>query len=288
MSVKSNLARDISFLFMRSEVNRWLNSDFSSIDIKLERYKLLEKNRGKSYLHVLKNAYKTIVQHYPNEYVLKNEFLNQKIKQLLGTGKSVVFNEFRIGKAIADLVLFNGDSKVFEIKTILDKEYRLDKQLAEYKKLFNFVFIIVPLELFDKYVAYDNEVGVITYDQNSNSFAIKREAHRNRFMDVDVLMEVLHTKEYLKIVADNLELPENMNAFNQFEIAKRIISTIPADRLNRLFIETMKARNVNNQFFNKVNSEFNQICLSMNLKKAERDCMITNLKAHYMMKGTIM
>lgn len=278
MSLNTNLLKDFSALFMRSEVNRWLNNDFTSIDIKLDRYKLFEKNRGKTYLQVLKSAYKTIVQRYPNEYVLKNEFLNQRIKQLLGTGNSVVFNEFRIGKAIADLVLFNGDSKAFEIKTILDKEYRLDNQITAYKKIFNFVYIIVPLELCYKYEEYDNKVGVITYNHKSNSFELRREAHRNSCVDVSVLMEVLHSKEYLKIVADNFELPPTMNAFNQFEIAKKLIATIPADRLNTIFVETMKARNVNNQFFNKVNSELNQVCLSMNLKKAERDNMISRLR----------
>lgn len=52
--------------------------------------------------------------------------------------------------------MFNGKSKVFEIKTILDKEYRLSNQLQEYKKLFNEVYIIVPRELLSKYFEFDN------------------------------------------------------------------------------------------------------------------------------------
>ncbi len=268
----------MSSLFMRSEVNRWLKSDFESIDIKLKRYNLLEKNKGKTYLQVLRNTYKTIAQHYPNEYVVKNEFLGQRIKELLGTNKSVVFNEFRVGKAIADLVLFNGDSKVFEIKTILDQEYRLDSQLAEYKKIFNYVYIIVPIEQLERYDTYDIDVGIITYNQTHNEFEVQREAGRNLNMDVDIVMEVLHSKEYLEIIANNFELPNDINAFNQFEVSKKIISTLSADLLNEIFVETMKKRNVNNLFFNKINSEFNQVCLSMNLKKEERDNMISNLR----------
>lgn len=97
-------------------------------------------------------------------------------------------------------------------------------------------------------------------------------------MDVDVLMEVLHSKEYLEIIADNFEVPDEINSFNQFEISKKLISTLPIDRLNKIFVETMKKRDINNLFFNKINSEFNQICLSMNLKKEERDNMISNLR----------
>ncbi len=278
MSISTNQLRDMSSLFMRSEVNRWLKSDFESIDIKLKRYNLLEKNKGKTYLQVLRKTYKTIAQHYPNEYVVKNEFLGQRIKELLGTNRSVVFNEFRVGKAIADLVLFNGDSKVFEIKTILDQEYRLDSQLAEYKKIFNYVYIIVPIEQLERYDTYDIDIGIITYNQTLNEFEVQREADRNLNMDVDVVMEVLHSKEYLEIIANNFELPDDINAFNQFEVSKKLISTLSAERLNEVFVETMKKRNINNLFFNKINSEFNQVCLSMNLKKEERDNMISNLR----------
>ena len=121
MTFTSNQLRDFSTLFSRSEVNRWLKGDFNSIDIKLERYNLIEKNKGNSYLKFLRNTYHILEKNYPNEYVLKNEFLNKWLKKELGTNNSAIFNEFRIGKAIADLAMFNGISKVFEIKTILDK-----------------------------------------------------------------------------------------------------------------------------------------------------------------------
>lgn len=278
MSTTINKFRDMSSLFMRGEVNQWLNSDFESIEIKLERYGLLELNRGKSYLHVLRNTYRMLAKHYPNEYILKNEFLNQNIKELTGTGESVVFNEFRLGKSIADLVLFNGDSKVFEIKTILDSEYRLSSQILEYKKIFNFVYIIIPVEHLDKYITYDDTVGIISYDAKSASFVKERKASRNKTIDLHVLMQVLHTKEYLDIVSCYFEKLPEMNVFTQFDICKKLIDQIPYEEINSLFIDNMKKRNINNQFFNKINREFNQICLSLNLKKEERDRMINNLK----------
>ena len=99
-------------------------------------------------------------------------------------------------------------------------------------------------------------------------------------IDSNTLMEVLHTKEYLKISKKYFgNLPE-MNSFNQFDICKELISKIPKDDLNKLFLSTIKKRNINNQFFNKVNNEFNQICLSLNLKKEERDNLIYNLKTN--------
>ena len=199
MKYTSNQLRDFSTLFLRSEVNRWMNGDFNSIDIKLKRYDLVELNKGKSYLNFLRNTYQVLEKNYPNEYILKNEFLNKWLRNELGDNNSVIFNEFRIGKAIADLAMFNGISKVFEIKTILDKEYRLSNQLEEYKKIFNEVYIIVPSVLLTKYLNYDESVGVITYDSTSKKFELIRKAESIFNIDSNTLMEVLHTKEYLKI-----------------------------------------------------------------------------------------
>ena len=280
MNFTSNQLRDFSTLFSRSEVNRWLKGDFNSIDIKLERYNLIEKNKGNSYLKFLRNTYHILEKNYPNEYVLKNEFLNKWLKKELGTNNSAIFNEFRIGKAIADLAMFNGISKVFEIKTILDKEYRLSNQIQEYRKIFNEVYIIVPDVLLTKYSNYDESIGIITFDSNSKNFKIVQRAKRNKELNPETLMEVLHTIEYLEITEEYYEQLPQMNSFNQFEICKGLISKIPQKELNDLFLSKMKKRKINNHFFNKVNNEFNQICLSLNLKKEERDNLINSLKTN--------
>lgn len=278
MTYTSNQLRDFSSLFSRSEVNRWLKGDFESINIKLERYNLTEENEGNSYLKFLRNTYSILENNYPNEYILKNEFLNKWLKREIGTDNSIIFNEFRIGKAIADLAMFNGISKAFEIKTILDKEVRLSNQLQEYKKIFNEVYIIVPDVHVAKYSRFDNAVGIISFKSSLGKFELIKKAENNIEIETNTLMETLHTKEYLEISKTYFgELPK-MNAFNQFATCKELISKIPQTDLNKLFITAMKKRNINNQFFNKVNTEFNQICLSLNLKKQERDNLIKSLK----------
>jgi len=278
MTLSANQLRDFSTLFSRSEVNRWLKGDFDSINVKIERYNLFEQYKGDSYLNFLRKIYLILKKNYPIEYVLKNEFLNNWLKKELGTDNSVIFNEFRIGKCIADLAMFNGVSKVFEIKTVFDKEYRLPNQLQEYKKIFNEVYIIVPNILLSKYSSYDSSVGIISFDSNSKKFELVQKAQRVYKVDSSTLMEVLHTKEYLEISKAYFgQLPE-MNSFNQFDICRELISKIPQEDLNNLFLTTMKKRNINNQFFNKVNNEFNQICLSLNLKKQERMNLINVLK----------
>ncbi|OLF34463.1 hypothetical protein BTW00_13425 [Psychrobacter sp. C 20.9] len=280
MSTDINQLRDLSTLFTRSEILRLLKNDFGSVDKKLIRYDLIDKRRGSTYLKIFKEEYRKLQKNYQNEYVVKNEFLNQKLIKEIGNRRSVIFNEMRLGSATADLAIFNGVSKVFEIKTILDKEYRLSKQLEVYKKIFNEVYVIVPQENVLQYMKYDSNVAIISYDSEITEFRVEREAIKNIDIDIDVLMNVLHSKEYLNITYDYYdELPE-INAFNQFEVCKSLISKIPYEKLNYSFIEAMKNRKVYNSFFNKVNNEFNQVCLSLNLKEEQRKDLINKLKTH--------
>lgn len=276
-SYQANQLRDYSSLFLRSEVNRWLNGDFSSLKSKVREYdsKLLTKEIN--YTKYLKHVYKVLEKNYPNEYIYKNEFLNQWLKKELGNNDSILFSEFRIGKAIADLALFNGVSKVFEIKTHLDSEYRLGGQLDEYRKIFNEIYLIVPHSLAEKYYSYDNNIGIISYEPTSRNFTMERFAVTNPRPDFTTLMEVLHTKEYKEIVETyHGSLPE-MTDFTQFEICKGLIEEIPTIDLNALFMNVIKKRRTSNPLFNQRGRELNQICLSMNLNEKQQVKLIENL-----------
>src|SRR5690554_73458 len=276
-SYETGQLRDYSTLFLRSEVNRVLENDFSSINLKVKKYDGKLLNKEISYLKYLEYIYKVLERNYPNEYIYKNEFLNQWLKKELGSNNSILFNEFRIGKATADLALFNGSSKVFEIKTLLDSDYRLSNQLEEYKKLFNEIYLIIPHSLESKYLAYDGRIGIISYAQESRLFRKIRGAESNNEPDFSIIMDVLHTREYKEMVEVYYgSLPE-MTDFTQFEICKELIDKIPSRDLNSLFVNTMKKRKINNLFYNRKGNELNQVSLSMNLNEKQLIRLIDNL-----------
>ena len=69
--------------------------------------------------------------------------------------------------------MFNGCSKVFEIKTEFDSDFRLPLQLENYKKAFNQIYLIVPETKLKLYEKYDSSIGLITFNSsNENSFEI--------------------------------------------------------------------------------------------------------------------
>ncbi|TCO30576.1 hypothetical protein EV200_1016 [Pedobacter psychrotolerans] len=229
------------------------------------------------YFGYIRHIYQVLEKKYPNEYIYKNNFLNDWILKKFALENSVVFNEFRVVDSIADLVIFNGCSKVFEIKTILDGEYRLSKQLESYKKIFNEIYIIVPLSQIERYLKFEEKIGVITYDHLSNCFTVVQESTKNLEIDPCTAMNILRTKEYKSIVSQYYGETPEMNDFNQYEVCKKLIEQIPPISFNKMFVDLMKVRKINNNF-QKEYKELNQICLAMNLSLKEQDLLYKNLK----------
>ena len=280
-SYNLNQLRDYSSLFSRSQALLWLKSDFTSINYKIERY---DEKWGNSvcatYIDYLKYVYHILEMHYQNEYVFKNAFLNDWIIEEIGKDNTKIFNEFRVGNAVADLALFNGNSTVFEIKTEFDSTSRLTLQLENYHKAFNQVFIIIPEPKLSLYRKFDKKVGIITFNKShTQNFEIQRVAVFNSVVDADTIMHILHTHEYKAIVKSFYGQLPAMTSFNQFRKCRDLIKEIPNHELNKNFIDQMKKREVENELSSRYYKELNQLSLALRLSKTEKDTLINNLKS---------
>lgn len=275
-----NLLRDYSSIFTRSEAISMLQGNFSSINKKIDRHSdKIPNSAFTSYGKFLKYAYEVLENSYRNEYVFKNSFLTYWLISELGKSDSIIFNEFRAGNSVADLAMFNGVSKAFEIKTEFDSDQRLSGQIEDYKQVFNETYLIIPKSKLDLYKKYDISVGIILFDNNkSNKFEILRKAIIREDLNSTLLMEILNTNEYREIVNSYFgELPK-MNSFNQYKTCFELIKTIPISELNQLYLEQIKKRKLEKVLSQHYFKELNQICLSLKLKKKEKRNLIENLK----------
>ena len=280
MKYHVNQLRDYSSLFSRGQVLSWLKNDFSSINYRIERYDSKWFSRkNTTYLDYLKHIYSILVNHYQNEYVFKNEFLNNWLIEELGETNSQIFNEFRVGNSIADLVMFNGCSKIFEIKTELDSNSRLTLQLNNYAKIFNQIFLIIPNSKIHIYEKQDDSIGIITYDPLSeNVFSLLRDAKFNHNIEVSLIMSVLHTNEYKSIVREYFGYLPQMTSFNQYTVCSDLLSEIPNETINKLFIEKMKNRVSCEALSTRYYKEFNQLFLALKMDRNSKTEMINSLK----------
>lgn len=272
--------RDYSSLFSRNEVLSWLKMDFTSINRKIERYDINWLKSSKvTYLDYLRYVYLVLAKNYQNEYIFKNEFLNDWLISELGETNSQIFSEFRVGKSIADLAMFNGCSKIFEIKTELDSNARLSLQLQNYRKAFNEIYLIIPESKLSIYKKCDITIGLITFNSKSEKpFSLFRNSEINFNIDPSIIMTILHTKEYKSIVKKYYGILPDMTSFNQFNICRDLIYEIPNTKLNSLFIAEIKKRGTSSALSSRYYKEFNQLFLALKMNRNNKNKMIEILK----------
>lgn len=230
------------------------------------------QDKGLSYWDYLKKVYSVLLKYYRNEYVYKNEVLNQVLIRTYGLHSTIAINEFGVGGSIVDLALFNGSSKAFEIKSDLDSAKRLEGQIADYLRLFDECFIVVPLCELEIYrTAVDDQIGIISLGRFRDGRIVleeQRPARKNSFIDVDTLMSSVRSSEYKWMVISAFGHLPQVNDFEMFEACKEKLSRLSSKNLKNLFLQVIKRRTTITGELGKIHSYARQMCLAMNTNSA--------------------
>lgn len=82
---------------------------------------------------------------------------------------TTAITQIPIGKAIADLILINGESVVYEIKSDLDNFDHLRDQIQAYYQAFDHVCVVTPEASFSKLQSMlgDSPVGIYVLTQRN-------------------------------------------------------------------------------------------------------------------------
>lgn len=276
-----NRLRGYSSIFSSTYFLKLLQKDdYSFIDSKILQYDYHKiGNSIETYYDYIKYIYKELSKDYRNEYVYKNTFINELLIKSYGLKDTIAINEFRVGDSIADIVLFNGTSKAFEIKTELDSSKRLNGQLADYRKIFKESYIVTHEALIDKYLKEDDSVGIIALEEHSKSLKMIeiRPAKVNLEINPETVIRSIRTSEYKGIIKQYYgELPI-MNSFNMFDICSNLLMQIPKEDLNKLFIEQLKKRKSNTIKIDSFFKELRQIGLAMNINDKMHQNLLVKL-----------
>jgi len=197
----TNRLRGISTLFTPSTFRRVLGPNgCNNTLLRINKHNDIKKNR--SINSVLAGFYHQLESGYRNEYIFKNALLNQELLSKHCLSNTTVLNEFRIGTSIADFVLLNGEIRIFEIKTDLDNFEKLDKQIQDYRKFANRIYIVVS-ERNAELLTIDfrnSSIGIIGYTDENSLRTIKRARVDNSKLDHEVLFKTLRKPEYLGLI----------------------------------------------------------------------------------------
>jgi hypothetical protein len=274
--------RSLSEIFTTSNFNRVVRqNDYKLTERKLKKHYLKDTNRI-SYKKVLENLYLELQSEYRSEYFFKNNLLNKYLLKKYGLSTTSVFNEFKIGNSIADFVLLNGITRIFEIKTDLDGLDKLEKQFNDYKQFADLVYIVTTSKYIDKILFdYTNTtIGVIEFTL-SNTFKEhkKAESNYNHFNHMTIF-KTLRKAEYLNIVEKHFGSIPSVPNTKIFKVCFKLISSIEIVEFQKLALNTLKKRKIecpNLLESKKTPFELKQICYALNFSEQEYESLYTFL-----------
>jgi hypothetical protein len=88
-------------------------------------------------------AYEDLCKNYRNEYVFKNTIVSKLVMGRHSTRTASALLEVPTGASIADVLVLNGTTTVYEVKTDLDTFNRLLGQIEDYRATFDHVNVVV-------------------------------------------------------------------------------------------------------------------------------------------------
>lgn len=196
----------------------------------------------KSSAKLFAKIYHDLVENYRSDFVFRSLIAQKLFLSRHNLAKSAMLNELRIGTAKADVVVLNGSSTAYEIKSDVDNFSRLHEQLLQYLKVFDKIYVVVSHKKLASVQLPSDHIGVIVVAQN-NALRVERKALSNKSNVIpDVMFETLRKDEYLRIIQREFgeaPLVPNTRIFTE---CKKLFCTIKPERAHDLFVKEMKLR----------------------------------------------
>lgn len=266
--------RSYANILSKSTLERMIrNDDISYVKLKSRKYDRGLINLTKPTFHeYFYHVFSSLKHNYRNEYIYKNVIINDLLIGQFGLETTNALNEFRINKSIADLVLLNGTSKVFEIKTELDNPVRLATQIIDYKKVFQEIYIVTFHSLSDKYIdIIDDSIGILVLTDDTKLKPI-RDAKINTEFDPISILKCLRKPEYTNVLIKYFGYLPEVSDVKFYRACKELFQKIPHEKLHELMLEELKKRRLKENDLlasNSIPESLKHICLSLDLDQNE-------------------
>ena len=234
-------------------------------------------------MDVLNQYYIQLLTYYKNEYVYKNILINN-ITNEMNLNRFSLISEMDIGiDSRVDIALFGDTSEAYEIKTDLDTLNRLDKQLHDYSKGFEKIWILTSEKQVENISKRTGDKFGIKYINQNNKIELFREAKGGIDSITHAgLFSLLKQKEYMQLLKRHYGRIPNHNTNQGKEAMINMFKNIDIKTVNQYTIEIISHRvNLNKLLYllSELPNSLLSICLSNQVQKESTKFLnLINLK----------
>lgn len=223
--------------------------------------------------------YMILFKSYRNEYIYKNAIANKILLGRHSLNTSHMLTEFRVGNCKADVVVVNGTSAVYEIKSELDSFARLENQVKNYLKIFDYINVITSASQVNKLKSILPDKTGILLLTNRNTISTIRESKSNRKnTNQSILFDSLRKNEYVKAIKEYFGIVPDVPNTQIYKECKKLFSKIPAELAHDLTINILRRRRntrVLKEFIEEAPASLSAYAMSICSEKAKMRALMS-------------
>ncbi|PQA59853.1 sce7726 family protein [Siphonobacter curvatus] len=221
----------------------------------------------------LELIYKYLSQNYRFEYVYKNTVANQLLLKKHSLKKAILFSEFRAGISQLDLLIVNGTTTAYEIKTELDSLSRLPVQLNSYTEMFDKTFVVTH-EAFAVKVErlLPESAGLMVLNQNNRLFTLKEARSNVGQLNHAAMFSSLRKAEYCSLIREKFDKVPNMPNTKIYDYCLNLFKQLPNIEAHESFVKVLRKRKLKDEQLDLVKSvgaALKMLCLGKHFTGAE-------------------
>ncbi|MDO9455230.1 sce7726 family protein [Nocardioides sp.] len=182
-------------------------------------------------------------QHYRNEYVYKNDLISRIIFGRHSPRTASALLEVPMGRSCADLMVVNGTSTIYEIKTDLDDFHRLASQLTSYATRAEFVNVVVGEKKATRAAGHLPEnVGLIVASQGGSMSTIRPARSNLDLLDLDHLYQLLRVDEAAALLERTTGYVADIPRGHSWKRMRELFSELDRHQAHHQVVTTLKTR----------------------------------------------
>jgi len=224
-----------------------------NLKVLLRDSNLYPARRKWNFVKGLEMAYSYLKQNYRCEYVYKNEIANQLLLRFHSDNSATLLKEIVSDNSIADIVIVNGHTVAYEIKTELDSLDRLSGQLNSYRSLYDKINIVThsgAVNIMLKRV--ESEVGILVLQENGELQILREAVSCEKNFDPAKAGLTLRQSELISAYEKyEGRLPLMGTAF-VFEFCYQWFVNLAKEDAHIIFAEALKSRKLSSSQFELV------------------------------------
>ncbi len=195
---------------------------------------------------VLELLYQGLTGFYRCEYVFKNAVAQSLFLLRHDPSSAFLTDEFRSGESRADVVILNGTSTVYEIKTELDSFSKLGRQIADYSQIFDRINLVVPPAFASKaLLSAPERVGVLVIEGDLRISETRTAVSNKANTSNSHIFDCMRMIEYQACLKEALGVAPDVPNSMRYKVYRELFLSLAPELAHDLMVKHVRKRSKN-------------------------------------------